>query len=94
MSQISISSDEFPNILMSFLLDCMNNGSPLVNEDFDVVLRKMKNAGVRSNLLQAYISMEGKYRVLYKFVRPVLMNERKGTTRITVAYGEEVKNEV
>lgn len=94
MSQISVSLEEFPNILICFLLDCLNHGSTIGNENFDTVLRKMKNAGIRSNLLQAYIDMQGNDRVLYKFIRPILMNLTKGTARITVTNGEENKNEI
>ena len=93
MSQISVSSDEFPNIIACFLLDLLNHGSSLQNENFDVILRKLKNAGIRSNLLQMYIDMSGNDRVLYKFVRPVLMGITKGTTRITIANGE-AENEI
>ncbi|MFA5025433.1 MAG: hypothetical protein WC503_02940 [Candidatus Shapirobacteria bacterium] len=87
MSQISVTGDEFPNILCAFLLDLLNHGSSLQNENFDVILRKLKNAGIRSNLLQMYIDMPGNDRVLYKFVRPILMGITKGTARITITNG-------
>lgn len=94
MSQISVSLEEFSDVLICFLLDCLNHGSTIDNENFDMVLRKMKNAGIRSNLLQAYIDMPGSDRVRYKFVRPVLMGLTGGTTRITVANRGEIKEEV
>jgi len=89
MSQISVPIDDFPNIICAWLLDCLNHGSPLDNENFDTILRKMKNAGIRSNLLQMYIDMEpANDRVLYKIIRPVLMQEKKGTARITISNAE------
>jgi hypothetical protein len=88
MAQITVDSDEFQNIISCFLLECLQTRRKgefnFTNELWNQVLDHMWNAGIRSNLLYAYINMNGNDRIKYKMINDALFNIGNNNSLIRV----------
>ncbi len=96
MAQITVESNEFPDIVMCYLLQCLKEGKKLTihNELFDYVLERLHNAGISANLLWAYMNMDTMLRVKYHQVADSLFNESVNSSYIKVLpEGAEEKKE-
>jgi hypothetical protein len=93
MAQITVDSDAFQNIIACFLLEAIQTREDgkymFSNELFNQLLDHMWNAGIRSNLLFSYLSMDGNDRVLYRMIRKALFNEGNSNSLIRVDPIEE-----
>ena len=89
MSSISVSPEQFQDVLTAYLLDLLVNENPTDNVEFDVVLKKMKNAGLKSNLLTMFLDMPGQSRILYKMIKPVLMKDTIGKSYINIINSDD-----
>ena len=76
MSQIVVSSDEFPDIVACYLLQCIiGDDITIDNPLFIQLIERMKNAGLRGNLLHMYLNIDGNLRIKYKYIADTLFNE-------------------
>ena len=96
MAQISITADEFPDIVACYLLECLQERKelPFINPLFDDLLQKMWNAGLRANLLHMFLAMNGTERIKYRLIRKALFNEGTSSSIIRVESEEAVEDEI
>lgn len=95
MAQISISAEQFPDIVEAYLLECIRRRKdlPFENPLFEKLLQKMYNSGLQANLLVTYMNMDGNERVRYRLIRKALFNEGVSSSLIRVESTEAVPEE-
>jgi len=95
MAQITITAEEFPDIVAAYLLECVQNRKelPFDNPLYNNLLQKMYNAGLRANLLLMYMNMDGNERVRYRMIRKALFYEGNSSSIIRVE-SIEVEDEI
>lgn len=97
MAQITVESDIFQNVIMCFLLEAIQTRKDgtytFPNELFNQLLDHAWNGGLRSNLLFAYLRMNGNDRIKYKMIRDALFNEGSNNSIIRVESIEETREE-
>ena len=92
MSKINVSTDEFANIVVAFLLDKLLHPSEIVptNEEFDTLSGKMYGKGLRALFMQYYLGLHASMRVKYKRLKKVLSGEADAA-QIHISKAKEVK---
>lgn len=84
MSSIIVSTSDYQDVLMCYLLDLLVHGNSTNNEIFDKCLNKMRGLGLRAPLLNCVLEMEAHNRVKYSIIKSALMNS-SGRAVITVS---------
>lgn len=77
MSKIVIDREKFAYLVMSFLLDNLLHEEDMIieNDDWDLIMRKVKMGGLKSHLMNAYVKMDGERRVEYKRIKKVFYED-------------------
>lgn len=84
MSQVTLTPDEFADLVMVFLLDTIKNDAEYVdNEQFKEFIHFLDKRGGKAELLPKYLKMDAKTRVKYKRLDAVL-KEKASAVRINV----------
>jgi hypothetical protein len=95
MAQITVDSSVFQNIISCFLLECLQTRKDgqftFANELWNQILDHMYNAGIKSNLLYAYLRMDGNDRIKYKMIADALFNIGNNNSLIRVNPIEEIE---
>jgi|WetSurMetagenome_2_1015567.scaffolds.fasta_scaffold01001_28 hypothetical protein len=81
MSSIIVSTEDYQDILMVYLLDMLNNGNKVNNPLFDKFLSKLNLAGLKGPLLNCVLEMDAQNRIQYSIIKSSLFN---GTERTTI----------
>ena len=86
MAKISVTSNEFADIVISFLLDKIMHSDEIIpdNEIFNDLSEKMRSKGMRSVLLQYYFDMDTNSRVKYKRIKGVFDNSSSNKSVIEI----------
>ena len=94
MSSIHIDSDDWPDIVVSYLLDKMMNPDEVSpdNKEFNKIINKMKNSGMKPSLLHMYLNSESVIRGKYKIISSVFNDEHQTTSRITISNNQSIKD--
>jgi hypothetical protein len=73
MAKINVKPEEFPDIVVSFLLDKLLHPKEVVpeNEEFNDVAKKMKDKALNTTLMQYYLGMDARKRNDYKRIKDV-----------------------
>ena len=82
MAKVSISPEEFGDFVVSFLLDKTIHPEEVIpgNEQFNKFIKDMKGKGIKSPMIQYYLTMDPNMRLYYKRVKPTF--EGSGTNSV------------
>lgn len=88
MGTISLHPDEFADIAMAYLYDMLRDEQNMPeNEEFQELIGKMKNTGIKTYLYNYFISRHTDTRVKYKIVKKSLLGDGGAEGRIIVNKG-------
>ena len=96
MSKVNVTSSEFCDLIIAFFLDkCLHPDEVVFeNKNFDKFMLKMAGKGIKSVLLQYYLSMSSETRVKYKRLRKTLTEAASEGTIINVkSVGKDIESE-
>jgi len=95
MSKLNVTTDEFANIVVAFLLDKLLHPTEIItaNEEFDILSGKMYGKGLRALFMQYYLSLPASTRVKYKRLKKVLIG-KVDKVQIHISKSKEVKKEL
>uniref|UniRef100_A0A6M3JJW0 Uncharacterized protein n=1 Tax=viral metagenome TaxID=1070528 RepID=A0A6M3JJW0_9ZZZZ len=81
MSKVNVTSSEFCDLIIAFLLDkCLHSDEVAYgNKDFDKFIVKIIGKGLKSLLLQYYLNMDSSIRVKYKRLRSTIVGGAEET---------------
>ena len=84
MAKVSISPEEFGDFVVSFLLDKTIHPDEVIpgNEHFNKFMKDMKGKGIKSPMIQYYLSMNPNMRLYYKRVKPTLEGDKSSNSVI------------
>lgn len=71
MARIDTDSDEFGSIVVCYLLDKLQDTNEQNDDNFNDLIKLLKNKGLRSILLHYYLSMPSKTRIKYRLINDV-----------------------
>jgi hypothetical protein len=91
MGSITVTPEDYQDVLIAYLLDLLTNGSPTDNEIFNDLVKRMKGLGLKSVVLNAFLEMDSQSRVKYKMIRNTLMKETNSRSNISVIQSKESK---
>lgn len=74
MSSIILSTEDFQDVLMVYLLDLLTHGNEVENEIFDKFLERLKLSGLKGPLLNYVLSMDAQNRIQYSLIKSTLYN--------------------
>ena len=71
MSKITVSPEDFSDVVVSYLFDKMLNPDEVTtgNEDFNKLVDDMNKKGMRPLLMKYYLNMDGNDRLKYKRIK-------------------------
>ena len=93
MGSIITTPEDYQNVLIAYLLDLLVHGNPTDNEVFDELLKKIKQMGLKSHVLNAFLEMDQQARVQYRMIRGTLMKESNTQSRISIIKSQDTKEE-
>jgi len=84
MAKISISPEEFGDFVVSFLLDKTMYPDEVIpeNEQFNKFMKDMKGKGIKSPMIQYYLTMNPNIRLYYKRMKPTFEGDRNSNSVI------------
>jgi len=86
MSSIIIKKDNFPDIVIQFILDCMmSTDINIDNDDWDIILEKINKSGLKAPLLKYYLNTDAVDKSKYKDIKKIFHkneNSKKETINI------------
>lgn len=96
MSSIIIEEDRFPDIVVQFILDnIMSDDMDIDNPEWDVLLSKIENAGLKANLIKYYINTNAVDKSKYKDIKKIFHTKgkvKKSTINIVDKVPSKSKN--
>ena len=95
MSKLNVTTDEFANIVVAFLLDKLLHPTEIIptNEEFDILSGKMYGKGLRALFMQFYLSLPASTRVKYKRLKKVFSG-KVDKVQIHISKSKEIKKEL
>ena len=95
MSRIVIDREKFTYLVVSFLLDNLLHEDEMIieNEDWDLIMRKIKLGGLKPHLMQTYIKMDSERRVDYKRIKDVFYNDSSNQYTIKIQGRSDLKED-
>lgn len=89
MANITVTGEEYGNIVIAFLLDAIINPEVLEgNEEFRSVIEKMESKGMKPILLREFLNMSAAQRIQYKRIKPSFVG-KPGRNSILIQNGKE-----
>jgi len=84
MAKVSISPEAFGDFVVSFLLDKTIHPDEVIpgNEQFNKFIKDMKGKGIKSPMIQYYLTMDSNMRLYYKRVKPTFEGDRNSNSVI------------
>ena len=91
MATIKITENEFPDVVVMFLMDyIMGNKTTIKNERFDDFIDKM-GAGIKPKLLKYYIGLDAIEKSKYKEIKGIFSGNTKRATINIIKDGDTKK---
>lgn len=92
MARITVTPEEFADIVVALLFDKVVNPSLISkNEEFTKIVDDIKQKGLKSRLMKYWLNTDPRKRILYKkFIKP-LLKETGEKTVIEVATEKEIE---
>lgn len=88
MAKINVDADEFPNIVVAFLLYKLLHPDDVCsfNEEFNEYAEKLKLKGMKPLSLNYYLNMDSKYRIMYKRIKDTFDKDEHNKNAIIYIY--------
>ncbi len=81
MSSIIIEDNKFPDIIVQFILDYMMTDDMIPdNDNWNVVVKKMEGAGIKTILMQYYLNTNSIEKSKYKNIKKIFHDKSKKET--------------
>jgi len=92
MSQINIKKDDFPDILVMFMLDyIMSDDMDIDNIQWEKFILQLEKLGIKVNLVKYYIGINATKKTKYKSISGIFRDKSKNKATINII-DKDVKN--
>ncbi len=95
MSSINITREQWPDLVIAFLLDKMIKGDDILgeNEEFNELIKLMEKRGMKPIFLHYYLSSDSILRSKYKMLSKSLQTGKSESATIRVDAGKPTKKD-